>query len=51
MNDARLGYSVALVRNPDRSLSRAAKAFVNSLSAKIGVSANNESAGALVAGH
>jgi len=35
MRDLNLGYSVALVRNPDRSMSRAAKAFVTSLPAQL----------------
>jgi len=35
MSDFNLDYSVGLVRNPDRSMSRAAKAFVTSLPAQL----------------
>ena len=35
MIDFNLDYSVGLVRNPDRSMSRAAKAFVTSLPAQL----------------
>lgn len=35
MDELDLGCSVALVRNPDRSMSRATKAFVTSLPAQL----------------